>query len=200
MRVRLALMGAAMALPLFASGATPSQESPRPYVFLTTALFVAKVDGANEFRAYSKTVGKWNSFTFPDDVTAVPVANGAGGCCAFQVEGAAVTELVAIDLQGKWCNTRIPATAMKCDPLVTDKAAMFLVDGIAYGFSAESGEWDSVSASGVPGVSKDMAWVASPESVAVFSAATGKWAVTSLVKEREGHRGTTGPGVGAESR
>ena len=140
---------------------------------------MANVKGTNEFLAYSKKVGKWNSFTFPKGVTAIPVVGN--GVCAFQLEGEAITELVAVDLKGNWCISKLSAAAKKCVPYVDD-VAVFAVDGKAHAFSAELGKWDSVSASVVPVVSNDIAMILAPDSIAVFSSATGKWAVAQIAK------------------
>lgn len=75
-----------------------AQDEDKSYHIQSDTLVVAKVKGTNEFLAYSKTVGKWNTFTFPQGVSAVPVVGS--GVCAFQLEGEAITEVVAVDLKG----------------------------------------------------------------------------------------------------
>jgi hypothetical protein len=42
--------------------------------------------------------------------------------------------------------------------------------------------WDSVPASVAPQLSKHLAMIVAPDSIAVFSSATGKWAVAQTAK------------------
>lgn len=109
------LLGALM----FTGGSLSAQDADKPYYIQSDPLVVAKVKGTNQFLAYSKTVGKWNAFTFPEGVTAVPVV--AAGVCAFQLEGEVITEIVAVDLQGNWCISRLPAASQKCMPIISDE-------------------------------------------------------------------------------
>lgn len=165
---------------LLAGGSTFAQDTDKSYHIQSDTLIVAKVKGTNEFLAYSKTVGKWTSFTFPKGVEAVPVVGN--GVCAFQLEGEAITEVVAVDLKGNWCSSKLPAAAKKCVPIIADDVAVLVVDGRAHAFSGELGKWDSVPASVAPQVSKDIAMIVAPDSIAVFSSATGKWAVAQTAK------------------
>ncbi len=157
-----------------------AQDADKSYYIQSDMLVVVKVKGANEFLAYSKTVGKWNSFTFPKAVMAVPVVGN--GICAFQLEGEAITEVVAVDLKGNWCTSKLPAAAKKCVPIIADDVVVCVVDGTAHAFSGELGKWDSVAASVTPQVSKDIAMIVAPDSISVFSSATGKWAVAKTTK------------------
>jgi hypothetical protein len=59
---------------------------------------------------------------------------------------------------------------------------VFVVDGKAHAFSGVLGTWDSVAAPVTPEVSKDTAMIVALDSIAVFSAATGKWAVAKTTK------------------
>ena len=157
-----------------------AQDPDKSYHIQSDTLVVAKVKGTNEFLAYSKKVGKWNTFTFPKGVTATPVVGN--GVCAFQLEGEAITELVAVDLKGNWCTSKLPAPAKKCVPIIADEVAVSVVDGTAHAFSGELGKWDSVPTSVTPQVSKDIVMIVAPDSIAVFSSATGKWAVAQTTK------------------
>ena len=161
-------------------GSLFAQDTGKSYYIHNETLVVAKVKGTNQFLAYSKMVGKWNTFTFPDGVTAVPVLGG--GPCVFQLEGEAITEIVAVDNKGNWCKSKLPASTQKCVPLVNNNVAVYVVDGTAYAFSGELGKWDSVAASVPPHLSYDFALIETPKSLAIFSAATGKWAVAKTTK------------------
>ena len=109
------------------SGATSfSQETTNSNVIQTNALIVVKVTDSNEYLAYSKTVGKWNRFVFPDGVTAKPVFGK--GVCAFYVEGESIEQIVAVDLQGNWCPKELTAPQKKCIPFMSDKVAGFIVN------------------------------------------------------------------------
>jgi len=163
-----------------AGGSLVAHAADRPVYIQSETLVVVQVKDTNRFLAYSKAVGKWNAFTFPEAVRAVPVMSG--GVCAFLLEGEAVTELVAVDLKGNWRKSKLPAAARKCVPIVTDDVAVFLVDGKAHAFSGELGTWDAVPASVTPELTKDTALIAASDSIAVFSSATGKWAVAKTTK------------------
>jgi hypothetical protein len=163
-----------------AGGSLLAQDTAKSYHIQNDTLVVAKVNGSNEFLAYSKKTGKWNAFTFPEGITAVPVLGN--GVCTFQLEGQAITEIVAVDLKGNWCSSKLLAATQKCVPLVADDVAVFVVDGKVHAFSGELGKWDSISASQTPQLSNDMAMIVAPDSIAIFSSATGKWAVAQTTK------------------
>jgi len=180
MSIRSIVFATTLTCLSLAGGSILAQDADKSYYIQSDTLVVAKVKGTNEFLAYSKTVGKWNSFTFPKGVTAVPVVGN--GVCAFQLEGEAITEVVAVDLKGNWCSSKLPAAAKKCVPIIAEDVAVFVVDGKAHAFSGELGKWDSVPASVAPQVSKDIAMIVALDSIAVFSSATGKWAVAQTAK------------------
>ena len=161
-------------------GSLLAQDTDKSYYIHNDTLVVAKVKGTNQFLAYSKTVGKWNTFTFPDGVTVVPVLGN--GPCVFQLEGEVITEIVAVDNKGNWCKSKLPAATQKCVPLIAGKVAVCVIDGTAYAFSGELGKWDSVAAPVTPQLSNDMALIVAPESLAIFSPVTGKWAVAKTTK------------------
>ena len=161
-------------------GSLFAQDTDKSYYIHNDTLVVAKVKGTNQFLAYSKTVGKWNIFTFPDGVTAVPVLGN--GPCVFQLEGEAITEIVAVDNKGNWCKSKLPAATQKCVPIVAGKVAVCIVDGKAHAFSGELGKWDSVATTVKPQLTNDIAIIEAPNSIAIFSAATGKWAVAKTTK------------------
>lgn len=105
------------------------------------------------------------------------------GVCLFQLEGEAITELVAVDLKGNWCISKLLAAAKNCVAIVEDEVAVTVVDGTAHAFSGELGKWDSVPTSVTPQVSKDIVMIVAPDFLAVFSSATGKWAVAQTTKK-----------------
>jgi hypothetical protein len=163
-----------------AGGLLAGQETDKPFYVMNHTLVVAKVTETTRFLAYSRTVGEWNEFTFPEGVSTVPVVEG--NICAFLLEGEAITELVAIDVKGNWCRSKLPATARKCVPIVQDNVAVYMVDGRAHAFSGQVGTWDSIAASRTPYLGSDTAMIVTPDSIAIFSAATGKWAVAKTTK------------------
>ena len=180
MSVRSVIYTTTLTCLTLAGGSLTAQEADRPTYVQSDTLVVAKVKDTNQFLAYSKTVGEWKAFTFPEGIRAVPVVEH--GVCAFSLEGEAITGLVAIDLKGNWCGLRLPAPARKCMPVIATDVAVFVVDGRAYVFSGRLGMWDSVAASGTPQVSKDTAMMVAPDSIAVFRADTGRWAVAKTTK------------------
>ncbi len=164
-------------------GSLYAQDTEKAYYVQTDTLVVAKVNGTNQFLAYSKMVGKWRPFTFPEGVTAVPVVGK--DVCAFQLQGEAITEILAVDIRGNWCKSKLPAATQNCTPIVDDDLAVYVVDGKVHAFSGRLGEWDSVVASVTPQLSDDTAMIVAPDSIAVFSAATGKWAVAQTTPQTE---------------
>jgi len=180
MSVRSIMFTTLLAGLTFTGGSLFVQDTDKSYYIQNDTLVVAKVKGTNQFLAYSKTVGKWNTLTFPDGVTAVPILGNR--TCAFQLDGKAINEIVAVDNKGNWCTSKLPAATQKCVPIISDNVAVCVVDGKAYAFSGELGKWDSVAASVAPQLSKDTAMIVAQDSIAVFSAATGKWAVAKTSK------------------
>lgn len=182
MSVRSILVTTLLAALMCTRGSAFAQDTDKSYYIQTDNLVVAKVKSTNQFLAYSKTVGKWSPFTFPKGVTAVPV--GTNGVCAFSLEGEAITEIVAVDHKGNWCTSKLPAASQTCVPIISreSEVVVCLVDGIAHAFSGELGKWDSVAATVAPQLSKDTVMIVAPDSIAVFSAATGKWAVAQTSK------------------
>jgi hypothetical protein len=162
------------------AGSLVAQDAGKSYYIRSFTLVVARVKGTNEFLAYSKTVGKWNSFTFPEGVTAVSVLGT--GVCMFQLEGEAITEVVAVDLKSNWCTSKLSGAAKKSVPIISEDVAVCVVDGTAHAFSGELGKWDSTPAAVTPQVFRDIALIEGPDSIAVFSSATGKWAVAQTTK------------------
>lgn len=145
-------------------------------------VIVVGVNGGNAFLAYSQIVGVWTRFTFPDGVKAVPITSG-GGLIAFNIEGKGITELVAIDQKGEWCVTKLSGATQKCTPKVSQRVAVYFIDGMAHAFSGELGKWDSVAAPVEPVFSdNDAVLIVARESIAVFSPVTGKWAVAQVAK------------------
>lgn len=157
-----------------------AQDAEKSYHIQSDTLVVVKVHGANEYLAYSKNVGKWSSFAFPEGIKAVPVVGN--GVCAFHLKGEAITELVAVDLKGNWCSSKLPAATKNCFPIIANDIAVFLVDGTAHAFSGELGKWDSLPATVAPQLSNDTAMIITPDSIAIFSSATGKWATAKTTK------------------
>jgi hypothetical protein len=180
MSIRSILFTTMLAYLTLIGGSLLAQDTAKPYYLQSDTLVISRVSGSNEFLAYSKKTGKWNAFTFPEGITAVPVLGN--GVCAFQLEGKSITEIVAVDLKGNWCSSKLPAAAQKCVPLIADDVAVCIVDGKAHAFSGELGKWDSISASHTPQLSKDVVMIVAPDSIAVFSSATGKWAVAQTTK------------------
>lgn len=174
---RTALIVAGLAVLPFNSGLLFAQDAAKYVVYYlqSDSVVVADVTNSNEFLAYGKTVGKWNRFTFPQGVRAIPVVDD--GVFAFSIEGEKIAEIVAVDLQGNWHKLTLPVPAKKCVPRVSEKLAVYVVNGNVHAFSGELGKWDSVEGSAAPELSDDTAVLSTSESLAVFSAATGKWAV-----------------------
>ena len=180
MSIRSILFATMLTCLSLAKGSILAQDSDTTYYVQGDNLVVAKVKGTNEFLAYSTKVGKWNSFTFPKGVEATAVVQT--GFAAFGLEGEEITDVVAVDAKGNWCTSKLSAAAKKCIPILTEHVAVFFVDGKAHAFSGELGKWDSVSASVTPVVYKDIAMVVTSDSIAIFSATTGKWAVAQTAK------------------
>jgi hypothetical protein len=150
------------------------------YVYTSFGL-VAPVRGTNEFVAYGKRAGKWNSFTFPKGVEARPIAGS--GVCVFDLRGEGITEFVAVDQDGNWCTVKLSAPVNSCQPFVGGNVAVIESGGKAYAFSAELGKWDVVDAPvSTQLLLNGLAIIAAPDSIAVFSSETGKWAVTKTSK------------------
>lgn len=174
------VLATTVTLLAFTGGSLSAQQSQEGYTLQSDSLVLARVEGSNTFLAHSTRAGKWNSYSFPEGVSATPVVSH--GACAFDLQGDAITEVVAVDQDGNWCSSRLPAVVKKCSAAVGDGVAVVLVDGKAHAFSAKLGKWDSVAAPVEPQISKDMVMIAAPGSIAVFSAATGTWAVAETAK------------------
>jgi hypothetical protein len=156
-------------------------QDPGKTVYLQNdQLVVARVKDSNAYLAYGKKAGKWNRFEFPQGVLAVPVLSG--GVCAFELTGDAVRELVAVDLKGSWKTIKLFDAAQKCEPIVSEQVAVYMVDGRVYAFSARLGQWDTIETQATPALSRDTAVIVTADSIAVFSVATGKWAVADTSK------------------
>ena len=161
------------------------------------SLVLVKVNGTNEHLACNTANGSWRSHTFPGGVKADHVQPSDDSWAVFNLAGKAITELVAIDRKGNWCTHKLPAAAANCVPVIGSKVAACFVDvdgddqfeHVVYAFSAETGTWAALETKG-PGKDKqqwvstesDHVLVVEPDSVAVFSAATGKWAVAKTAK------------------
>jgi len=147
-------------------------------------LVVARIGDSNTFAAYSKYSGKWLTHTFAEGLTVFPVM--VESLVAFQVEGDTVTELVAVDRNGKWRTHQLPDTGSRtCTPFVGSDVAAFSIDGTAYAFSGISGSWASTALSAPPQIASDYAMILSEDRISVFSAHTGSWAespVLTIVK------------------
>ena len=181
MLIRSILFATALMFLSLVGASTFAQDADKSYHIQSDTLVVVKVKETNEYLAYSKRVGKWNAFTFPKGVTATPVIGG--DVCAFKLEGEAIAELVAVDLNGNWCTAKLPAPAQKCSPIIADEVAVYVVDGTAHAFSGELGKWDSVPTSGTQvHAKKDMVIIVAHDSIAVFSSMTGEWAVAQTAK------------------
>jgi len=140
---------------------------------------IAKVVDANQFLAYSTKVGDWKKHTFKKSVKAVPVVGDSIG--AFMLSGDEIAELVAVDQRGNWRTTKLlTPTVADCKPAVDDVVAVYTVDGQTYAFSAITGTWDSIPTKAAPFLGQDTAMVVTGDSIAIFSAETGKWAEASL--------------------
>lgn len=163
-------------LSLAAEGAGQfGQDANRPVYIQSEQLVIAQVRDTNTFLAYSKKVGKWNRFEFPAGVTAIPVVSGA--VCAFQLAGDAIKQIVAVDLKGNWQTMDLAEATREAVPIVSDQLAVFVIDGRAHAFSGKLGKWDSTPARVAAEVNRDTALVVHADSIAVFSVATGRWAV-----------------------
>ena len=173
---RIAIAAILMALPSAAwTNGLLAQEASKLIYIQSDSLIIAQRKDSNVFLAYSKKSGKWNRFEFPAGVTAVPVVSG--GVCAFQTEGDAIHELVAVDSKGNWQTSKLAAPARQCVPIVSELLAVFVVDGQAHAFSGKLGKWDSIEARATPEVSRDLALIVTADSIAAFGVATGKWAL-----------------------
>lgn len=165
---------------ILANGESVGEDVAEPPFIQTDSLVIARVKDTNSFLAYSESVGKWNTFTFPEGVNSKPVYGK--GVCAFYAEGENITELVAVDLQGNWCTLTLTVPVKKCTPFMSDKVAGFIVNDRVYAFSGEHGKWDSVNGSVVPNLTSDTALILTSDSIAVFSSATAKWAVARITR------------------
>ena len=76
----------------------------------------------------------------------------------------------------------ISAPENRGPPHVVGGVVVYSLDGKVHAFSAALGKWDSVPASVDPLVSDDVVIIDEPDSIAVFSAATGRWAVARTSK------------------
>lgn len=165
---------------LMGGGGLRGQEFGKTVYLQSDQLVVAQVKQSNAYLAYGKKAGKWNRFEFPQGVTAIPVLSGGVG--AFELTGDAVRELVAVDLKGNWKTIKLVEAARKCVPIVSEQVAVYMVDGRVYAFSAKLGQWDSIETQATPALSRDTALIVTADSIAVFSVATGKWAVADTSK------------------
>ena len=143
-------------------------------------LVVAQVKDTRAYLAYGKKAGKWNRFEFPEGVVATPVLSGS--VCAFELTGDAVRELVAVDVKGNWKTVKLIDAAQKCVPIVSDQVALYVVEGRVYAFSAKLGRWDTIETPAAPSLSRDSVLIVMTDSIAIFSAATGKWAIADTSK------------------
>ncbi|MEQ8790312.1 MAG: hypothetical protein RIC55_28715 [Pirellulaceae bacterium] len=180
MNIQTSTFGALLTFFLSIGGS--AQEAGGPHYLQGEHLIVTQVKDANEFLAYSKVSGKWARHTFPDDVVATPVMGDR--VCAFQLEGEKITELVVVDRQGEWRTVKLlMSTGSTCVPVVSSALAVFQVDGRVYAFSADVGKWDAIDAAAPAAVGDDLVTIVSPDRIAAFSSATGRWAATSLRRD-----------------
>lgn len=180
---QLFILGTTLAgVSLSVAGSLGGQEFGTTEYLQSDQLIVAQVKQSNAYLAFGsgKKGGKWNRFEFPEGVTAVPVLSSS--VCAFELTGDAVGELVAVDITGSWKTIKLAATAQRCVPIVSEQVAVFMVDGHVYAFSARLGQWDTITTQTSPQLSRDTALIVTADSIAVFSAATGKWAVADTSK------------------
>jgi len=68
MSVRSLMYASTLGYLTVAGGLLAGQETDKPFYVMNHTLVVAKVTETTRFLAYSRTVGEWNEFTFPEDV------------------------------------------------------------------------------------------------------------------------------------
>jgi hypothetical protein len=174
----VAHMLAVLALVRFTSG-TIAEE---PFSYLTNSdLVISKATDTNEYLAYSKHSGAWKRHAFAQGTKAIPVLSGS--LCVFALAGDSITELVGVDRQGNWRIAKLATPTKECKPLVSESVAVFNQDGRTYAFSSITGTWDSVPTMSTSLLESDMVLMKTEDSIAVFSAQTGRWAETSLKSE-----------------
>jgi RNA polymerase sigma factor (sigma-70 family) len=151
------------------------------------------VRDTNAFLTYNKSDGRWERHIFPEGLKVVP--NVGSDAMGFGVDGARVTELVGIDQNGKFRIHKLPQPLeKKFNPSVTSGLVYYLVDGIIYAFSGQTGTWDTLEAPHV----KELPAVNGPHTnplttaiagtlivdfgdhVAVFGRESGKWSSEKL--------------------
>jgi len=176
------------AVVLACSMETASAEEPNAPLYIQGgSLTVLKIEGGNQWAAYSAKAGKWSTHTFPDGVAAVPIVNG--GVIAFHLSGKAVSELAAVDQNGVWEIHKLPkATDAACVPIIAGGVAVVAVDGNAHAFSGRLGKWDTLKGIGTatPEVngpafgntadSVDFVRITTATKMSMFSANSPTWA------------------------
>jgi hypothetical protein len=184
MKKSLMLLLVAIVLVTSISRGNVAQNPKHAGMIQSGDLIVTPVFGSDDFLAYSKRTGQWRKHTFPKGVTVVPVA--AGSVVAFSSEGREVSELIAVDRDGNWRTFNLPRPAANCVPIVSQRLAVFHVDGHAHAFSGVTGTWDSVpDVAAAPAVDDDVALILDENRIAAFSAHTGNWAMASIAVQNQ---------------
>jgi hypothetical protein len=123
---------------------------------------------------------------------------------AFQLSGGPVSELVAIDSNGRFCVHELPQPVEEeLNPVVSSGVAYYFVDGTVYAFSGDTGTWDAIKAPDAPQTSPVMGrsigaapiipgmtiqhqgvlMLHFPDKVAAFSLQSGRWSTAQYDKD-----------------
>lgn len=156
--------------------------------FERTRLFeiiVAPISDSNDFLAYNTKTGRGQEYTFAKETKPIPVANEA--IAAFSLKGDKINELVAVDRQGTWRPLKLPkSTAKECVPIVSDRLAVYYVDGHVHAFSGITGTWGTISCASSQrlAVGDYTAIVITADSRTIFNADAGTWEVAHTTSNK----------------
>ncbi len=139
-------------------------------------LVIARIGESNQFAAYSKLAGGWTVHEFPTGIKAIPVVGD--NLVVFALEGDRISELVAVDSNGKWQRLKLAESTKKCVPVVTSSIGVITIGKNSYGFSGTLGTWAVVYATAMPTVSNDTAMIVSDDRITMFSAQSGCWSAS----------------------
>ena len=132
---------------------------------------------SNAFAAYSKVRKQWSTHTFADYLTVKPATLGESFdkkddmVVCFACTGGTVTELVAVDCNGKFQVHKLKSPLNEdVKPILNgDGVIYYIADEIVYAFSGKTGTWDTQHVPGLP----DISWkdgVGTPPDISLFDA------------------------------
>lgn len=129
---------------------------------------------------YSKFVGKWEAFQFPEKTVAVTVLSDR--MAAFQITGDSVPMLVAFSgSAGKWATFPLAMLDQPkvATPIVGEEVVCFQLKGKVVAYSGLKNVWAALETTAVPVVSDDTVVCETDKQISIFSAHTGTWATVS---------------------